>query len=174
MDKNNVLSSTDAPLRHKNLIPFNFVPGIPAFSCQSESTWLLIFEAKPLWSFPWWFNPDLTSGLWRYKVNDPIYSAISLCMGNHCYSSQGSYCITWSSGCGVSPDYVGSWRRFQIATWNNLARGSGGSGLGETEGKAFWYSFCLCKQKPTTKSFAFFQWEAAWSLASSPIVTEFS
>lgn len=98
MDENKALSSTDAPLWHNSLILFNLVTGILASSCQSESTWVLIFEAKPLWSFHSWFNPDLTSGLSRFEVNDPFYSAISLCISNHCYSSQGFYYMHYSPG----------------------------------------------------------------------------
>lgn len=57
------------------------------------------------------------------------------------------------------------------ATWQEVLEAPA---FGKQRWECFKYSLCLYEQKPTTKKlFAFPQWEAAWSLASSPIVREF-
>lgn len=41
------------------------------YFCQTQSNWVLIFEAKPLWSFHLWCKPDLTSKLSKARSQWP-------------------------------------------------------------------------------------------------------
>lgn len=44
------------------------------YFCQTQSNWVLIFDANPLWSFQLWCKPDLTSRLSKARSQWPNFA----------------------------------------------------------------------------------------------------
>lgn len=56
------------------------------YFCQTQSNWVLIFEAKPLRSFHLWCKPDLTSKLSKARSQWPNLKCHGTPISSQCFS----------------------------------------------------------------------------------------